>query len=134
MPNPKIVLDVAAVEKAAADGLAEYQVAERLGVSADTLTRCKREQPGVADALARGKAAAVGEIENVLYECARLARTDPRYQTSAIFFLKAKGGWTERTVIAVEDADEQRTERSALAERVRALAGGAGFQPATGTA
>ena len=138
MGRAKLTVDVEAVQREAARGLAEYQVAAALGVSADTLTRCKREQAGVAEALARGKRAAVGEIENVMYECARQAREDPRYQTSAIFWLKCWAGWKERTVIETVTPDADSSDRTALAERVRALAGGVpgrdGFQAPAGDA
>lgn len=121
MARAKIELDVEAVEREAARGLAEYQVAAVLGVSADTMTRCKREQPGVAEALERGRATAIGVIENVMFESAKQAATTPSYQTSAIFWLKARAGWKDRTVIEHEVSDERARTRDEIAERIQRL-------------
>ena len=121
MAKPRTEIDVAAVEKHAAAGLAEYQIAAAVGVSADTFTKRKRDTPGVAEALARGRTAAIGQIENAAYECALKAVGDSRYQTSMIFWLKVNAGWKERTVVETVQADEVDDRRDALIERVRAL-------------
>ena len=123
MARPRIRLDVAACEREAAKGLAEYQVAAALGVSADTLTRCKADQPGVAEALQRGRQAAVGRIENAAYACALKAETVPQYQTSMIFWLKTQAGWKERQVVETVQTDDAGESRDALLARIRALAG-----------
>ena len=133
--KPKKTADVAEVERLAAQGLAEYQIARALGMCPDTWTRVKREQAGVAEAHARGRRAAVGEIENVAFECAKKAKRDPKYQTSMIFWLKANAGWKDRTVIETVQSDGSGESREDLIGRVVALAtgggvGGGGGRPA----
>ncbi len=122
MARRPILLDPVAVEAHAAKGLAEYQIAAALGVSQDTFAARKKEQPGVADALTRGKQAAIGEIENAMFECAKLARTNPKYQTSAIFWLKCNAGWKERTVVETVTHEDDATARGSLLARINALA------------
>lgn len=123
MARPRIVIDVEACEREAAKGLAEYQVAAKLGVSADTLTRCKRDQPGVSEALQRGRRAAVGRVENAAYACALKATENAQYQTLMIFWLKTQAGWKERQVVETVQTDETGDSRDALVARVVALAG-----------
>lgn len=49
--KPKIKLDPDRVKALAAEGRNQTQIAAMLGVSPDTLTRRKQEDPAVADAL-----------------------------------------------------------------------------------
>ena len=105
MGRKKIEIDPKEVEKAAAEGLVEYQIAKELGICADTFTARKKENPEIAEALKRGKQAARGRIENVAFKCALKAEGDSRYQTSLIFWLKAQAGWKERSHIEVTGAD-----------------------------
>lgn len=105
MGRKKIEIDPKEVEKAAAEGLVEYQIAEALGICQDTFTKRKQEEPEIAEALKRGKRSARGRIENTAFKCAQKAETDHRYQTSLIFWLKAQAGWKERSHIEVTGAD-----------------------------
>ena len=127
MAKPTTLLDVEACERHAAAGLAEYQIAAALGVSQDTFTKRKKDQPGLAEALARGRQSAISQIENAAYTCALQAVGDPRYQASMIFWLKVNAGWKERTVVETVSTDDRGDTRDALVERVRALARGGGF-------
>ena len=129
MAKPVTLLDVEACERHAADGLAEYQIAALLGVSQDTFTKRKRDQPGLADALTRGRQSAVGKMENAAYTCARSAVGDPRYQASMIFWLKANAGWKERTVVETVSTDDAGDSRDTLLARVHALARRVGGEP-----
>ena len=122
MAKPLIPVDTEAVERHAAAGLAEYQIAAALGMSADTFTKRKRDTPGVAEALARGRAAAIGTVENVAYRCATQAATDPRYQASMMFWLKANAGWKERSVVETVQTDAAGESRDELAARIERLA------------
>ena len=132
MAKPTTLLDALAAERHAAAGLAEYPIAAALGVSADTFTKRKRDQPGIAEALARGRQSATGRIENAAYTCALQAAGDPRYQGSMIFWLNA--GWKERTVIETVSTDDAGDNREALLARVHALAGRVRREPAVGRA
>ena len=105
MGRKKITLDPAEVERLATQGLAEYQIAEALGVSQDTLDRRKQDSAAIAEALQRGRSGARGAIENVAFRCARKAEEDPRYQTSMIFWLKSRAGWSERSLFEWLDVD-----------------------------
>lgn len=105
MGRKKIEIDPKEVEKAAAEGLAEYQIAEALGICQDTFTKRKQDEPEIAEALKRGKRAARGRVENTAYKCALKAETDHRYQTSLIFWLKAQAGWKERQQLELTGAD-----------------------------
>ena len=105
MGRRKIALDPAEVEHLAAQGLAEYQIAETLGVSQDTLDRRKQDAAEIAETLQRGRSGARGEIENVAFRCARKAEEDPRYQVSMIFWLKTRAGWSERSLFEWLDVD-----------------------------
>jgi hypothetical protein len=64
-------LDTARIEELAASGLAQYQIAQSLGISWDTWAK-RRDDPetGVSEALKRGEQAAIGVIENALYKSA----------------------------------------------------------------
>ena len=134
MAKPRTLLDALAAERHAAAGLAEYPIAATLGVSADTFTKRKRkrDQPGIAEALARGRQSATGRIENAAYTCALQAVGDPRYQASMIFWLNA--GCKERTVIETVSTDDAGDSREALLARVHALAGRVRREPAVGRA
>ena len=134
MAKPTTRLDIEAVERHAVAGLAEYQIAAQLGVSADTFTKRKRDQAGLAESLARGRQSAIGRIENAAYTCALQAVGDPRYQASMIFWLKVNAGWKERTVVETAQTDDAGDSREALLARVHALAGRVGSEPAVGRA
>ncbi len=105
MGRRKIALDPAEVERLAAQGLAEYQIAEALGISQDTLDRRKQDSEAIAEALQRGRGGARGAIENVAFRCAKKAEENPRYQTSLIFWLKTWAGWSERRLFEGLDLD-----------------------------
>jgi hypothetical protein len=122
VPRPKKTVDAAEVERLASEGLAEYQIAATCGVHPDTFTRIKREEPEVEAALKRGRAQAVGEIENVMFEAAKQAKADPRYQTSAIFWLKCNAGWKETQVIEHDGMVGVYDARARLAEKLGRLA------------
>ena len=91
----KIELDPAEVERLAGEGLAQYQIAAALGVSWDTWAS-RRDDPGtqVSEALKRGQEAAIGKVENALYESAIKGNLGAQ-----VFFLKnrASDRWRDKT-------------------------------------
>ena len=121
MGRRKIRLKAGEVEAAASRGLPEYKIAEALGVSRDTLQRCKDEQPGIAEALAAGRRAVIGDVEAVAYNAALKAGLDYRYQASMIFWLKANAGWSDRTTIEVVEDEDASAQRSELEARIDEL-------------
>ncbi|MEM1096235.1 MAG: hypothetical protein AAGJ10_16675 [Bacteroidota bacterium] len=121
MGQRKKFVDVAEVERLAARGLTEGQIAKQLGVSPDTMTARKVDQEGVVEAIAAGRRRAIGVVENVAFEAALKAKEDHRFQTSAIFWLKCNAGWKEHQVVEVKDEREQ-VRRRDLLDRVNMLA------------
>ena len=109
------------VERLASEGLSEYQIAAMLGVSQDTFTARKKDEPAICAALKRGRARAVGEVENLAFEAAKKAAEDPRYQASLIFFLKTQARWTESQRIEHGGEVGIYPARSRLAETLRRL-------------
>lgn len=71
MGRQRIEIDLAAVESAAADGLTEGEVAARLGISQDTITRRKKSSADFADAIKRGRARADAEVTSQLFKKVR---------------------------------------------------------------
>lgn len=88
----KIELDLVEVEQLSAQGLNEQQVADALGIHQATLARRKKASASFADALKKGKARGVKEVTNFLFEQAEGGNT-----SAAIFFLKNRAGWTDKT-------------------------------------
>jgi len=103
----KIEIDLGQVEKLAAVGLNESQVADALGISVATITARKKESRDFLDALKRGKAKGVAKVSNALYEQAMNGQT-----AAAIFFMKNRAGWTDKAESTVKvtmtetDADQ----------------------------
>jgi hypothetical protein len=89
-----IELDPAEVERLAGEGLAGYQIAQALGVSYDTLARRRDADAEIADALKRGQEAAIGKVENALFESALKGNLGAQ-----VFFLKnrASDRWRDKT-------------------------------------
>jgi len=65
-----IEIDPVKVEELAADGFAEYQIAQGLGVCWNTFNARRKENPEIDEALKRGQQAALGKVENALYASA----------------------------------------------------------------
>lgn len=114
------MLDLAAVEAAAADGLTDGQIAARVGVCADTLASRLRDTPDVAAALARGRGRALGVLENTAFRCAEKALDDPRYQRTLLAVLRQRAGWADPS-LAPGAAPPPDADRAALVARVEAL-------------
>lgn len=78
-------------------GLSEQQIADMLGIHVSTMTRRKKEDTEFADALKAGKAAGVRAVTNALYDGA--TNPDKPSTSAQIFFLKNRGGWTDRAEV-----------------------------------
>jgi hypothetical protein len=90
MARPRIPIDVEVVERLARLGLSEVQICNALSISDDTLRRRKKDTEELREALLRGRARGVQEVADALLQQAK--KGDVRAQ---IFFLKARGGWSE---------------------------------------
>ena len=76
-----------ALEAVATGGLYE-EAAQAAGVTRQTLYNWRQADPAFAAAWKIALDAGTDEIEAVLHACTKLAKGDPRYQTSLIFALE----------------------------------------------
>jgi len=83
---------IAKVEKLAAQGLAEYQIAAVLGIHQDTLINKKKEYPEFSEAIKNGKAKGIAKITNKLFD-----KASDGDNTAMIFYLKNRDpdNWEE---------------------------------------
>lgn len=96
----RIEIDLNEVERLAALGLTQEQIAASLGISARTLDNRKKESAEFADAIKAGQAQGISEIANALWQNAKGGNV-----TAQIFFLKARAKWKDRHEDAGEDED-----------------------------
>lgn len=87
----RIEIDLKAVEDAAADGLNEAEVAARLGISADTIGRRKKDTAGFADAIKKGRARADAEVSNQLFMKVRAGELG-----AIVWYEKTRKGYSDR--------------------------------------
>ena len=103
MPREKIELDLQQVEDLAAQGLTFEQIATCLGVSDKTIYRRKGESSEVSEAIKRGRergvAFAASQLQNMIAQ-GNLG--------AVIFYLKTKGGWTEKQIIETKDTTDEK--------------------------
>ncbi|MDG3394282.1 hypothetical protein P5E67_00690 [Vibrio parahaemolyticus] len=101
--------DLNEVEKLAACGLSQRQLASALGVSYETLRKRKRDMKEFEDAIERGRAKSIHRVANKLYEAAMAGNV-----TSIIYFLKTRSPsqWNEFVI-----ADELKAKRELEAKK-----------------
>ena len=97
MGRKKIEIDLKQVEKLAAIGLNEQQIADSLGISVDTLGNRKKESSDFSDALKRGKSKGIAQVANNLFEQSKAGNV-----SAGIFFMKNRAGWTDKQEIQQE--------------------------------
>jgi hypothetical protein len=114
----KIKVDPAKVEQLAGEGLAQYQIAQALGMSWNTFQSRRDEDAEVFEALKRGQQAAIGKVENALYESAIKGNLGAQ-----VFFLKNRAAdrWKDKTeqVRTVQAAAAADLTDDELAEAVK---------------
>lgn len=86
--------DLKLVEKLAAQGITQKQIAANLRISEDTLGRRKKDNADFAEAIKRGQALGVVYVTSELMKQIKAGNT-----TATIFFLKCQAGWKETTVL-----------------------------------
>lgn len=99
--KPRIEIDLQKVERYASLGLTQQQIADALGISVDTLYSRKRENQDFQDAIKRGQAKGVAFVASRLLE-----KVKERDTASIIFFLKTRGGWTEKQQFEVQTTEK----------------------------
>ena len=108
------------VRKLAADGLREWQIAEKLKIHRATLIRKKKQYSNFCDAIKKGQEDIIVDVENTL---AKDART-PGMTTSQIFFLKnrCKERWGDQIDVNTNVNIELSDALNAAIERKRKVA------------
>lgn len=82
------------VEMYASQGLTKEQIADCLGISYQTLNEKSKEYSEFSDAFKKGHAIGIQSVSNKLFEKALNGDL-----TAAIFYLKCRAGWSEKTSI-----------------------------------
>ena len=95
MAQPKITIDPKRVEALASRGLSLEQIAVSLGFNVRTLLRHKKQESELSEAIKRGREKGIATVANKLFESAMAGNT-----AAMIFFLKARGGWSEKIDIS----------------------------------
>ena len=95
--RPEIEIDLKQVEKLAAIGLNEQQVADSLGICGDTMRSRKSKYPEFIEALKRGKAKGIATVANNLFEQSKDGNV-----SAGIFFMKNRAGWSDKQDIHQE--------------------------------
>lgn len=80
------------IKRLAGLGLGIGGICQILGMSTHTFERRRHENPELAEAVEKGKAEANTKVAQSLYEQA----TEGKNTAAAIFWLKARAGWTDR--------------------------------------
>lgn len=92
---PQVKKQLPAIENWAGQGLTEIQIAKNLGVGISTLSEYKIRYPELADALKKGRAVIVTEIENSLVKRA-LGFEYEEYKTSIRMINGVETKFTEK--------------------------------------
>ena len=92
-------IDLKELYRLAEIGLTEAQIADMLGIHQATMTRRKKDDVEFAETLKAGKAAGVRAVTNALFDGA--TNPDKPSTSAQIFFLKNRGGWTDRQEVDV---------------------------------
>ena len=95
-------IDYAKVEQLAAQGLTERQIAESMGISRSTVQRRKASDEAFEAAIKAGASRGLEQVTNALWENA----TQKGNVAAAIFYLKNRGGWTDRAAVEAQHSGE----------------------------
>lgn len=89
-------IDLERVTELASRGLTLEQIATDLGISTRTLYNRRRKLAEVAEAIKRGRAQGVRAVASKLWEAIEAGNI-----TAIIFYLKTRGGWSEKAQVDV---------------------------------
>lgn len=94
MARPPKKIDYDQVERLAARGMTQAQIARCIGVSENTVSVKKKTDPKFLAAIEKGAAMGIAAVTGMLLKNINLGK-----ETSIIFFLKCRAGWKETLVI-----------------------------------
>lgn len=89
--KPKIEIDLCEVERLAAQGLTQEQIALCLGISARAYQYKKKDDAEIAAAVKRGQARGISTVTNKLFELCEEGNLG-----AICFYMKTRGGWSEK--------------------------------------
>lgn len=98
-----VATQVERIRHLAGRGLSEEQIARSLGMSPSTFLARKKEDQSLDDVIGEGRASAVYDVANSLYENALSGNV-----TAAIFWLKNNAGWRDKNDVEVAVAPAPR--------------------------
>ena len=99
--KPRIEIDLQKVEHYASLGLTQQQIADALGISRTTLYSRIKESEQFEQAIKKGQAKGIAFVAARLLE-----KVKERDTASIIFFLKTRGGWTEKQQFEVQTTEK----------------------------
>lgn len=88
-------------------GLTLEQIADSLGVARQTLWENRQKYPDIDNALKKGRGRGIEQVANALFEKAIMGDVP-----SAIFYLKARAGWSDR--VSEKELNDAQAQSSKL--------------------
>jgi len=87
-----IPVDLKQVEALASQGLTDQQIMHAVGINRDGFYKRKRSNPAMAECLKRARAHGQAHVVNSMYQQAISGKN----VVASIFWLKCRGGWSDR--------------------------------------
>jgi DNA-binding CsgD family transcriptional regulator len=100
MARPKVELDPDEIERYAASGLTNEEIAQAVGVGVDTLYRHKRESIVLGEAIKRGRLKSHVAVSNKLLDLCMAGNV-----TAIIWYEKSRRGLTDKINVSPEELD-----------------------------
>lgn len=99
-------LNLNLVERLAANGMTDRQIAAYFGMSLAELRTKKQVSDALDRAIETGKAKGIAKVANSLF----INATENNQIIAQIFFLKARAGWREADKLPPDEDEEQRVK------------------------
>lgn len=98
--KPKVEIDLEELERAAASGLTNEEIADALGVSVRTIYNRKGESADFADAIKKGRLKSHVAVSNKLIDLCKSGNI-----TAIIWYEKSRRGLTDKINLSPEELD-----------------------------
>lgn len=102
------------IQSKAERGLTLEQIADSLGVTRQTLWDNRQKYPDLDNALKKGRGKGIEQVANALFEKAVMGDVP-----SAIFYLKARAGWSDR--ISEKELTDSQAQTSKLYNLIKEI-------------